>query len=62
MSVDEWNAAKIRERAERTESTIASTKERDPQGAYPMCARLEQRRDEFRRRLAAKDAPPASSH
>ncbi len=51
MGVDDWNDKKVRERIAAIESAMKAIDEKDPAGAYPVCARLEWRLEQLRKRV-----------
>ena len=51
MGVDDWNDKKVRERIAAIESAMKAIEEKDPAGAYPVCARLEWRLEQLRKRV-----------
>jgi hypothetical protein len=51
MGVDDWSDKKVRERIAAIESAMKAIDEKDPAGAYPVCARLEWRLEQLRKRV-----------
>ena len=51
MGVDDWNDKKVRERISAIEAAMKAIDEKDPAGAYPVCARLEWRLEQLRKRV-----------
>jgi hypothetical protein len=51
MGVDDWSDKKVRERIAALESAMKAIEEKDPAGAYPVCARLEWRLEQLRKRV-----------